>query len=204
VPAYAVTGDLVFFGEAIKIETYRLANYIRNSVLYGAYADTKDGYVGTLKANTGYSLPKTITARMNDQPFEKFTYDQNTGLITVKSSDVHGTLTFSGNCDPSLNASTYKVVSAVGHGKVRVTAGSTASALEAVITPDAGYRYPENIIITAGNKRFTDYSYDPATGTLKISTGRVSGIVIAATCPSESVSGKKLTEQSAVRKSLLQ
>ena len=184
IPEMIICGDLTVSGSAVQILYYSIRSQITNSILFGAAADTKNGYTGMLVPNAGYKLPETITAAMNGEEFTRFTYSAATGEIQIPASAVAGNIVFSGSCAASIQPGKYQVIASVGHGKAELTSYSTANPLELTITPDTGYYLPKNLIVISGSRIFTDYTYDSNTGKLTVGSGKVGQLMVFGECSS--------------------
>ena len=178
--------------EEEEIFYFGVESKIGNSILYGATADTKNGYRGTVVPNAGYKLPESITATMSGDAFTGFSYNSLTGEIAAPPSAIRGTISFAGACGVSILPDRYKITASIGHGKATVTEDSTAMALEMMIAPDEDHLRPKSLILISGNKRFNDYTYDAVTGRLTIGSGRISRIMIFGVCPAQAENTKVL------------
>lgn len=135
----------------------------------------------TLKAKTGFLLPTSITVTMGGVDYKDYTYDAKTGKVEVRN--VKGKVVI---VAVGLDDSMRKVALSLSHvsSKPSPTEVPVNSQLELVFTADNGYKLPETIKVSMGNKTLTadsDYTYNKSTGkfTLAKVTGNVEIIVIA-------------------------
>lgn len=135
----------------------------------------------TLKAKTGFLLPTSITVTMGGVAYKDYTYDAKTGKVEVRN--VKGKVVI---VAVGLDDSKRKVALSLSHvsSKPSPTEVPVNSQLELVFTADNGYKLPETIKVSMGNKTLTagsDYTYNKSTGkfTLAKVTGDVEIIVIA-------------------------
>lgn len=135
----------------------------------------------TLKAKTGFLLPTSITVTMGGVAYKDYTYDAKTGKVEVRN--VKGKVVI---VAVGLDDSKRKVALSLSHvsSKPSLTEVPVNSQLELVFTADNGYKLPETIKVSMGNKTLTadsDYTYNKSTGkfTLAKVTGNVEIIVIA-------------------------
>ena len=135
----------------------------------------------TLKAKTGFLLPTSITVTMGGVDYKDYTYDAKTGKVEVRN--VKGKVVI---VAVGLDDSKRKVALSLSHvsSKPSPTEVPVNSQLELVFTADNGYKLPETIKVSMGNKTLTadsDYTYNKSTGkfTLAKVTGNVEIIVIA-------------------------
>lgn len=135
----------------------------------------------TLKAKTGFLLPTSITVTMGGVAYKDYTYDAKTGKVEVRN--VKGKVVI---VAVGLDDSKRKVALSLSHvsSKPSPTEVPVNSQLELVFTADNGYKLPETIKVSMGNKTLTagsDYTYNKSTGkfTLAKVTGNVEIIVIA-------------------------
>ena len=200
IPANTVSGDLTISAAGLPVVNYAVTSKITSCMLYSATADSQTGYLGTLTPNAGYKLPQKLTATMGGAEFTDFTYNATTGVIKVKATAISGDLVFAGSAVPAMQADAYQVTASIGHGSAVVTKGSAAAELEVQIIPADGYSYPQSILVIAGNRSFTDFSYDASTGILRIGSGKVDRIIISGVCMDHSVPVKNLGDRSSVPK----
>lgn len=135
----------------------------------------------TLKAKTGFLLPTSITVTMGGVAYKDYTYDAKTGKVEVRNVTGKVVIVAVG-----LDDSKRKVALSLSHvsSKPSPTEVPVNSQLELVFTADNGYKLPETIKVSMGNKTLTagsDYTYNKSTGkfTLAKVTGDVEIIVIA-------------------------
>ncbi len=135
----------------------------------------------TLKAKTGFLLPTSITVTMGGVDYKDYTYDAKTGKVEVRN--VKGKVVI---VAVGIDDSMRKVALSLSHvsSKPSPTEVPVNSQLELVFTADNGYKLPETIKVSMGNKTLTadsDYTYNKSTGkfTLAKVTGNVEIIVIA-------------------------
>lgn len=134
-----------------------------------------------LKAKKGFLLPTSITVTMGGVAYKDYTYDAKTGKVEVRN--VKGKVVI---VAVGLDDSKRKVALSLSHvsSKPSPTEVPVNSQLELVFTADNGYKLPETIKVSMGNKTLTagsDYTYNKSTGkfTLAKVTGDVEIIVIA-------------------------
>ena len=135
----------------------------------------------TLKANTGFLLPTSITVTMGGVAYQDYTYDASTGKVEVHNVKGKVVIVAVGRDDSmrKVKFSLSNVSSKPSPAEVPVN-----SQLELVFTADNGYKLPATIKVSMGNKTLTagsDYTYNKSTGkfTLAKVTGNVEIIVIA-------------------------
>lgn len=135
----------------------------------------------TLKANTGFLLPTSITVTMGGVAYQDYTYDASTGKVEVRNVKGKVVIVAVGRDD-----SMRKVALSLSHVSSKPSPAEVPvnSQLELVFTADNGYKLPATIKVSMGNKTLTagsDYTYNQSTGkfTLAKVTGNVEIIVIA-------------------------
>lgn len=135
----------------------------------------------TLKANTGFLLPTSITVTMGGVAYQDYTYDASTGKVEVRNVKGKVVIVAVGRDD-----SMRKVALSLSHvsSKPSPTEVPVNSQLELVFTANNGYKLPATIKVAMGNKTLTagsDYTYNQSTGKFILAkvTGNVEIIVIA-------------------------
>ena len=135
----------------------------------------------TLKANTGFLLPTSITVTMGGVAYQDYTYDASTGKVEVRNVKGKVVIVAVGRDD-----SMRKVALSLSHvsSKPSPTEVPVNSQLELVFTANNGYKLPATIKVSMGNKTLTagsDYTYNQSTGKFILAkvTGNVEIIVIA-------------------------
>lgn len=135
----------------------------------------------TLKANTGFLLPTSITVTMGGVAYQDYTYDASTGKVEVRNVKGKVVIVAVGRDDSmrKVKLSLSNVSSKPSPAEVPVN-----SQLELVFTADNGYKLPATIKVSMGNKTLTagsDYTYNQSTGkfTLAKVTDNVDITVIA-------------------------
>lgn len=135
----------------------------------------------TLKANTGFLLPTSITVTMGGVAYQDYTYDASTGKVEVRNVKGKVVIVAVGRDD-----SMRKVEYSLSHVSSKPSPAEVPvnSQLELVFTADNGYKLPATIKVSMGNKTLTagsDYTYNQSTGkfTLAKVTGNVEIIIIA-------------------------
>lgn len=135
----------------------------------------------TLKANTGFLLPTSITVTMGGVAYQDYTYDASTGNVEVRNVKGKVVIVAVGRDD-----SMRKVALSLSHvsSKPSPTEVPVNSQLELVFTANNGYKLPATIKVSMGNKTLTagsDYTYNQSTGKFILAkvTGNVEIIVIA-------------------------
>jgi len=97
-----VTGNIVISGTAIPIPYTVTAP--ANTSLTNMTARHLEPYNTTLRANTGWVLPATITMTRNGASFTNFTYNSTSGDISIFGTHVTGNFVISGTAIQRLNA----------------------------------------------------------------------------------------------------
>lgn len=150
-------------------------------------------YSTTVTPNTkaGYELPGAdgVEVKVNGQKLTKsqYTYDPESGKITIPGSSVTGNVEITVVCPK--DDGKYKVTDDVKNGEFEgedtVEPGED---YEATITPDEGYKLPDEIKVTVDGKELSedDYEWDPETGEVYIPESSITGdIKIVAVCTKE-------------------
>lgn len=154
---------------------------------------TKTGtqYTTTIKPDEGYNLPGSVVVTVDGKtltPATDYIYDTTTGKITIPGSSVTGDIVIKAECTKKEDT-VYKVTGDVTKGEFdgedTVKPGED---YEATITPDDGYKLPDEIKVVVGGKELSedDYEWDPETGEVSIPGTSVTGdIKITAKCTKE-------------------
>ncbi len=138
----------------------------------------------TVKPNEGYKLPESITVTMNGEEMDSanYTYDPETGVVTLQSDYITGNIVVTASC--VYVPKTFTVSASVENGST--DAPETATEGEDVsftVSANEGYKLPESITVTVNGEAITGYTYNAETGEVLIPGEEVTGnIVVTASC----------------------
>lgn len=148
-------------------------------------------YSVVLSAKEGYVILDEITVTIGETEYKDFTYNSNTGEISIPSSAVTGNIVINATAKKAEELTKYTVtlptdVNIVCDGATEIFAGQRYNA---VLTVAEGYALPEAITVTVGGSEYNDFTYDAKTGAVVIpATGVTGDIVISATATKIEVS----------------
>ena len=179
IPADKVTGNITVSVTPV-IKTYTVtfsgSNYTENGAATVTY---NTAYTATLTPAAGYALPASITVQVGGTTISGYTYSASTGELTIPADKVAGNISISVTPTKKTYAVTY-------YGKdYLVPSNRTATHGEAYIatlTAKSGYSLPASVTVTIGGKASTDFTYNAATGELRVDASAVTGeIAVTAT-----------------------
>ena len=178
-PQY-VTGAITVSATAVEAPTYY------SGTLNGTHVSATSGFGSTIRENTtwtayiqadtGYSLPNSITMTRGGSSFTNFTYTQSTGKIEVSSSYVTGNFVVTADGVVNQYATTLITPGGVstvsGFSSTGATYGQDWSGQ---IQANTGYKLPTEISVSINNTASNNYSYDSSTGMITVSSSYVTG-----------------------------
>ncbi len=178
-----VTGNITIIATGAALKTYTVDHTLTNisKETGGNTATHGVAYSSTLKADTGYDLPGSITVTVDDGNGKSaltagtdYTYNKGTGAVTITASKVTG--------DIEITAAgvikTFTVVNAVDNSSIPDSDHEATYGTDYIttLTADAGNALPETITITVGGTPLTEgYTYDKNDGVITIAGAKVTG-----------------------------
>ncbi len=177
VPADKVTGPIAIEGSATpNPDTYPVKNGVTNTEPTKPEPAKKgEDYKVKLTPEENYKLPETVTVKVGDKPLDptEFTYNPETGEVTIPKDKITGPIDIEGNAIPTA----YPVANKVDNTTpAKPEAATPDKKYEVTLTPDAGYKLPETVTVKVNDVPLTDgYFYDPADGKLTITAAKVNG-----------------------------
>lgn len=145
-------------------------------------------YEATLTADPGYALPETIT--LLHQPgnivtgprafvaYETgdYTYNKNTGVITLPASKIDGELKLIADGVMQTYSVGAQGTACTYQG---MTTGDVEHAYQGTFVADTHYTLPETVVVNRDGEVLTSgYSYDPVTGVVDIQKGQIVGDIV--------------------------
>ncbi len=148
-----------------------------NVTMSGAASVTAgESYSATLTAANGYVLPASVLITVDGVRIESgYTYDRNTGAITIDGSAVNGNI--------EIAASGVGVYSATYSGTNATVTGSDTvysdTDLVVSVAPNSGYIMPAVVVVKVGDTTLTEgqYTFDRVAGTVTIPAEYLTGNV---------------------------
>ena len=147
---------------------------------FGADTLTDDGFQTTLTAKTGYSLPETlsITSGGTALTASQYSYSAETGILSVSAENILSDLVITAEAI----VNNYTITSSFTNGTVSGPVSGTiiSNDLTLNLTPNISYMLPAAVNVTIGTNsavQGTDYTYDNATGSIILKSGRITGEV---------------------------
>lgn len=136
-------------------------------------------YRATIKADSAYVLPQTISVTVGNEPLnEGVQYIPDTGDIVIQASKIRGNIKISAVCDPRLNPVIFNVKNIVPAGNSTV---ASYDEYTAVLKPSQiNYVLPKTISVRVADKVLEsgkDFVYDENTGALAILKDIIDGDV---------------------------
>ena len=122
-----------------------------------------------------YIQAASVTVTMGGNPFDTFTYDDETGIVVIPASQIKGDLVITAVHSPEEYNVTYTITDGSADGPAK--AGYHV-AFTATITPSLHYVLPASITVTMGGESFKDFTYDKETGKVDIAAGKVEGALV--------------------------
>ena len=169
----AVTGALAITaaGEEIPASTYSVTLSGTGVSMTGASTVTEGTqYTATLKADTGYSLPSSITVKAGSTTLKSgtgYSYNSSTGALTIYAAYVTGNITITANATAnSYNVSINLTNLTKSSGNTTATYGTNYTAK---FTANTGYSLPASITVKRGSTTLTQgthYTYSNGTVTI--------------------------------------
>lgn len=173
-----VLGNILMLAQGVEKPTYKVA-LITKGIQSPALPESimqGDAFEMTLEAQTGYTLPATVSVKMGDKELtaSEYAYDPETGAFKI--AEVTGNLSISLEAVPN----TYTLSVALTNCTADVADGAEIThdqSLTIHLTADQDYSLPSTISVVMEG----DYTYDQATGTLVITkvTGDIKVTVVA-------------------------
>ncbi|MCC8182719.1 MAG: GDSL-type esterase/lipase family protein, partial [Clostridiales bacterium] len=140
-------------------------------------------YTTTLTADTGYSLPSSVTVTVGGTTLTAetdYTYDSSTGELTIPASAVTGNIVITAaGVDSNTVTVTYTYDDLASSNEAKTISKGTA--YTTTLTATTGYSMPDSITVTVGGTTLTagtDYTYNSATGQLTIPADEVTGDIV--------------------------
>ena len=171
--ASAVTGALTITaaGEEIPASTYSVSLSGTGVSMTGASTVTEGTqYTTTLNADTGYSLPSSITVKAGSTTLKSgtgYSYNRSTGALTIYAAYVTGNITITANATAnSYNVSINLTNLTKSSGNATATYGTNYTAK---FTANTGYTLPSSITVKCGTTTLTKgthYTYSSGTVTI--------------------------------------
>ena len=167
------------WGKLNRTVTFTLSGVTKST----GNASTLSGsqYTAKLTANTGYTLPSSITIKVGSTTLTSgthYTYNSSTGSITVYGTSVtdNMTITATGVVDtPSSYTVTNSLTGLTSNGAASVDAGAEYTA---TLSANTGYTLPAAITVKAGSTTLTagtHYRYDSTSGDISIYASAITG-----------------------------
>lgn len=124
-------------------------------------------YTGTMTADAGYTLPDSVDVLMDGASVKNVEYDSATGKLTVKAATADLVI------DAEAAANSYTMdtsgLTNLSIDNSQMTCGTDFTAT----LKSEGYTLPQTITITRGGQAFTDFTYDPNTGSITIKGDKI-------------------------------
>jgi len=177
VPADKVTGPIAIEGSATpNPDTYPVKNGVTNTEPTKPEPAKKgEDYKVKLTPEENYKLPETVTVKVGDKPLDptEFTYNPETGEVTIPKDKITGPIDIEGNAIPT----SFPVANKVDNTTpAKPEAATPNKKYEVTLTPDEGYKLPETVTVKVNDVPLTDgFVYDPTTGELTITAAKVNG-----------------------------
>ena len=132
----------------------------------------------TIKPNEGYKLPESVTVTMNGEAMDSanYTYDPETGAVTLQSDYITGPIVVTASC--VYVPKEFTTDADVDNGSTTipetVTEGEDVSF---TVKPSEGYKLPESITVKVNGVALAagDYTYNAETGEVVIPGDKVTG-----------------------------
>lgn len=178
-----ITGDIEIIAKGVEMKnTYTVTSQFTGLSVTGWQETVTEGdkLTFTLSANEGYVLPETIIVKMDGTILTGYTYNQETGEVTINN--------VAGAVEVIAEAVKIHTVTTVFSGVSATTEvpQTVLNGKELTFTLQAlkGYKLPETITVTMGENVLApeaDYTYEQSTGVFSITkvTGNVSVVVVA-------------------------
>ena len=177
-----ITGDIEIIAKGVEMkDTYTVTSQFTGLSVTGWQETVTEGdnLTFTLSANGGYVLPETITVKMGGATLTAsngYTYNQETGEVTINN--------VAGAVDVIAEAVKIHTVNTVFSGVSATTEVPqtvlNGKELTFTLQAETGYKLPETITVSMGEKFApeTDYTYEQSTGVFSIT--KVTGNVVVA------------------------
>ncbi len=185
IPGDKITGNIVITAAA-QIKTFSVTDQVDHGSIPGNRATYGTDYDTTITAETGYTLPPSVSVTVGGTPLAAgdYTYNSTTGAVHINGNKVTGDIIIIAS---NSTLKTYAVDHS-GVTNISYTGGATAThgvAYNDTLTASTGYNLPDSITITVGGNTLTadsDYTYTKSTGAVTINAGKITGdVVISAT-----------------------
>ncbi|MBQ7415901.1 MAG: fibro-slime domain-containing protein [Oscillospiraceae bacterium] len=173
-----VTGNITITANATANSynvTFSLTNLTKSSGNSTATYGTN--YTAKFTANTGYTLPSSITVKCGTTTLTKGThYTYSSGTVTITGTYITGNITITASGTLNTYAVTYSLTNVTkSSGATTVSHGSSYSA---TLAGASGYSLPASITVKRGSTTLTsgtDYTYNSSTGALTIAASATTG-----------------------------
>lgn len=130
-----------------------------------------------------YNRAATVTVTMSGEPFNEFSYNSSTGVVTIAAGKVAGNLVITAVHTPEQYTVTYNITNGSATGPATI---GYHTAFTATIAPTETYVLPDSITVTMGGNTFTGFTYNQETGAVTIATDLIEGnlVITAVNTPS--------------------
>jgi len=173
-----VTGNVVVTATGV-LNTYTVTKDLAD--LSSDIPDTiNHGFTlsGTISADTGYSLPLSITVTVNGTTIvpANYSYNSSTGAFSLPGAYVTGNVVITASGVPVYNVTT-NFTDLSSNIPATVVHGTT---LSGTISADTGYGLPTNMTVTVDGSPISpaNYGYNSVTGVFTLSGAHVTGDVV--------------------------
>lgn len=134
-----------------------------------------EAFDGVLVPEEGFELPEEIEVFTGEEKITDFTYDPETGELSIPEGVITGDLSIQG---VTVEGDTFAVSSTIQNA---VLYGSTANSLRGYsgqLHANTGYALPSQITATMGGESFSQFSYNPGNGKITVPGGIITGDLV--------------------------
>lgn len=180
IPGAAITGNIVISATAVELPDIYTVTFPTdvNITATGDVTVTENtGYTVTLAAKAGYELPSAITVTIDGETVNNFTYDSESGVVTIPAAAVTGDIVISATAVKLPEVYTVTLPSDSTISASGATTATEGVDYTATLKAAEGYVLPDTIIVRIGGEIYDGYTYSPETGVVFIPGEDIKGSI---------------------------